>query len=114
MVLKHLVLAFLGFGLFIAVMSVSHLTCQAKPRVVCFDKQKMQGQWIRQLAQHKASIWQTSQLTQQFKVALEKTLKDYSEKEQVMIIECAPVLAGANEITEQIAEHIAEVMRTTS
>lgn len=83
-------------------------------RVVCFDLQKIQGQFIRQLAVHKATDVQVARATLQFKSFLQKTLTSYSKKHGVVIVDSKFLLAGSDDVTEIVAKELAAAMRRPS
>jgi len=85
-----------------------------KNTVVCFDMQKIQGQFIRQLAVHKATDAQVTQATLQFKSILQKTLTTYSKKHGVLILDSKFLLAGGVDVTELVAKELAVAMRKSS
>lgn len=85
-----------------------------KSTVVLFDIQKIQGQFIQQLALHKASDAQVANASIQFKTVLQKTLRAYSQKQNVIILEKKMVLAGGYDVTNEVADQLAQAMRASS
>lgn len=85
-----------------------------KNTVVCFDMQKIQGQFIRQLASHKATDAQVAHATLQFKTILKKVLTNYSSKYGVVVLDSKFLIAGGNDVTEVIAKELATAMRAQS
>ncbi|KTD47795.1 TrbI F-type domain-containing protein [Legionella quateirensis] len=85
-----------------------------KNTVVCFDIQKIQGQFIRQLAAHNASETQVTRSTLQFKSLLQKTLQNYSQKNKIIVLDSKFHLAGGIDVTEAIANELAFAMSKSS
>jgi type-F conjugative transfer system protein TrbI len=96
-------------SLLIMVLSLTFKT--DNPKIVSFDKQKIKAQFIRQLAQHKASKSQALKASAHFKASLEQSLNQYSLKHQVVIIDKPGILAGTKDVTEIISEELAALMR---
>jgi type-F conjugative transfer system protein TrbI len=82
--------------------------------VVCFDKEKVTGEFIRQLAVHHASESQVKSRTLQFKNRLQTSLAAYSKKHAVVIVDTKSQLAGAADITDTIEHELSQAMRATS
>lgn len=82
--------------------------------VVSFDARKINGQFIRQLALHKATEDQVVRASLQFKTLLGKTVKSYSQKHHVVILDSTVLVAGGHDVTDAIAKELANAMRATS
>jgi conjugal transfer pilin signal peptidase TrbI len=82
----------------------------ATSKVVLFDNQAIQGQLIRQLAQHQASEEQVARISYHFKGALNQILKEYALRHDAVILERPSVLAGGTDITNEISNELSRVM----
>ncbi|HHT0594809.1 TPA: TrbI F-type domain-containing protein [Legionella anisa] len=83
-------------------------------KVVLFDTEAIQGQLIRQLAEHQANDEQVSHTTRQFKNKLQKLLTQYAKQHHAMILDQREVLAGGDDITDEIANKLSQAMRKDS
>lgn len=82
--------------------------------VVSFDKEKVTGKFIRQLAIHHASELQVNAATLQFKNRLRTSLSTYSKKHHVVIVEKKFQMVGAVDVTHTIEREVAAAMRAKS
>lgn len=92
-------------------MIVQIMVLHAKTTVVSFDKRKVQGQLIRQLAEHHASKAQVSKASLKFKTVLQKTLALYSKANHALIVDRQFVLVGGVDVTDAVAKQLAQAMR---
>ncbi|RUR24252.1 TrbI F-type domain-containing protein [Legionella qingyii] len=99
------ILFFIGFELYLV---------SPKIQVVFFDTEAIQAQLIRQLAEHQASDEQVSHTTRQFKNKLQKLLTQYAQQHHVMILNQREILAGGEDITDEIANKLGQAMRKGS
>lgn len=83
-------------------------------KVVLFDTEAIQAQLIRQLAEHQANDEQVSHATRQFKNKLQNLLTQYAKQHHVMILDHRKVLAGGDDITNEIANKLGQAMRNKS
>lgn len=101
---------FNGIAMFLLVVLVVWSNA-GKRQVVSFDRQKIQAQFIRQLAQHNASEQQATRAASHFKKLLQQSLNQYSQKNKAIIFDKSLVLAGSKDVTDSIAEELASLMR---
>lgn len=107
-----LILGFMfGFQFILAVFTYFH---HPSVTIACFDKEKVTGEFIRQLAVHHASESQVKSRTLQFKNRLQTSLAAYSKKHAVVIVDTKSQLAGAADITDTIEHELSQAMRATS
>ena len=82
--------------------------------IVVFDKEVVQGQFIRQLAEIKATESQVEQYTRRFNEVLNKVLVDTAQQKKVIILRTADVLAGGIDITDEVRMKLSKAMRNKS
>lgn len=87
-----------------------------KPKacVVLFDAEIIKGRLIRQLAERKATDAQVSSATKKFNDSLSTVLTRYAKRCGVVVINKNMVLAGGEDVTEQIASELSRAMRGDS
>jgi type-F conjugative transfer system protein TrbI len=79
--------------------------------VVTFDKKALVGRFVSQLSALSLSDDALRTKTDAFGVALTKSLTEYAQRNQVLILDKQQVLAGQNDITPRIAHDVARHMR---
>ncbi|MCW8445701.1 type-F conjugative transfer system protein TrbI [Fluoribacter gormanii] len=106
----------LVFGCALAVFGVVCGFYSASPQksIVVFDKEAVQGQFIRQLAEIKATESQVEQSTRRFNEVLHKVLLDTAHQKNVIILRKNEVLAGGVDITEEVRMKLSQAMRNKS
>ncbi|MFO9089031.1 type-F conjugative transfer system protein TrbI [Legionella pneumophila serogroup 1] len=82
--------------------------------IVIFDKEVVQGQFIRQLAEIKATESQVEQSTRRFNEVLNKVLLDIAQQKKVIILRASDVLAGGVDITDEVRINLSRAMRNKS
>ncbi|KTC69768.1 type-F conjugative transfer system protein TrbI [Legionella bozemanae] len=82
--------------------------------IVLFDKEVVQGQFIRQLAEIKATESQVQQSTRRFNEVLNKVLVDTSQQKKVIILRKNDVFAGGVDITDEVRIKLSKAMRNKS
>ncbi len=82
--------------------------------IVIFDKEMIQGQFIRQLAEMKATKSQVEQSTRRFNEVLNKVLLDTAQQKKVIILRASDVLAGGVDITDEVRINLSRAMRNKS
>lgn len=85
-----------------------------KTDIAFFDKEAVQGQFIRQLAEVKATESQIEQSTRRFNVVLNKVLVDTAQQKKVIILRRNDVLAGGIDITDEVRIKLSRAMRSKS
>ncbi|ARB92960.1 MULTISPECIES: TrbI F-type domain-containing protein [Legionella] len=85
---------------------------QPKQSIVLFNQEALQGQFIRQLAEHHATAMQVEQATQHFHQSIKKILAQYSKDHQAVILNQKYVFEGGNDITEEVALKLSGLMRS--
>ncbi|HHX2613444.1 TPA: TrbI F-type domain-containing protein [Legionella pneumophila] len=87
-----------------------------KPKacVVLFDAEIIKGRLVRQLAERKATDAQVSSATKKFNDSLSTVLTRYAKRYGVVVINKNMVLAGGEDVTEQIASELSRAMRGDS
>ncbi|HAT3877910.1 TPA: type-F conjugative transfer system protein TrbI [Legionella pneumophila] len=80
--------------------------------IVTFDKEGVQGQFIRQLAEIKATEHQVEQSTRRFSKLLNKALTDIAQQKRVVILNKMDVLAGGMDITDEVRIKLSTAMRS--
>jgi type-F conjugative transfer system protein TrbI len=86
--------------------------CQKSKRsIVYFDKEAIQAQFIRQLAETKATDEKVTKVSEQFNASLNFLLSHYAKRHQVTILNRQMVLAGGQDITAEVAKDISASMR---
>jgi conjugal transfer pilin signal peptidase TrbI len=79
-----------------------------------FDREVIQGQFIRQLAEMKATESQVEQSTRRFNEVLNKVLLDTAQQKKVIILRASDVLAGSIDITDEVRIRLSQAMRNKS
>lgn len=104
------------FGCALAVFGVVCDFYGALPQksIVVFDKEVVQGQFIRQLAEIKANESQVEQSTRRFNEVLNKVLVDTAQQKKVIILRTADVVAGGIDITDEVRMKLSKAMRNKS
>lgn len=87
---------------------------EPKGCVVTFDKESVVKQWVKQLSVLKLNPDKTKTLSSQFAKALKQSLDAYSKKHHVIIIKKEHVLVTHADVTSEIAQNIAHLMRGAS
>jgi type-F conjugative transfer system protein TrbI len=82
--------------------------------IVVFDKEVVQGQFIRHLAEIKATESQVEQSTRRFNEVLNKVLLDIAQQKKVIILRASDVLAGGVDITDEVRINLSRAMRNKS
>ncbi|HHT9858989.1 TPA: type-F conjugative transfer system protein TrbI [Legionella pneumophila] len=82
--------------------------------IVVFDKEVVQGQFIRQLAEIKATESQVAQSTRRFNEVLNKVLLDIAQQKKLIILRASDVLAGGVDITDEVRINLSRAMRNKS
>ncbi|HAU1718463.1 TPA: type-F conjugative transfer system protein TrbI [Legionella pneumophila] len=82
--------------------------------IVVFDKEVIQSQFIRQLAEIKATESQVEQSTRRFNEVLNKVLVDTTQQKKVIILRASDVLAGGIDITDEVRIRLSQAMRNKS
>lgn len=85
-----------------------------KTDIAFFDKEAFQGQFIRQLAELKATESQVEQSTRRFNEVLNKILIDYAVQKKAVILKKNEVLAGGIDITDEVRMKLSRAMRNKS
>lgn len=104
----------LGYAL--AVVGVSSFFYGVSPQksIVTFDKKEVLSQFIRQLAEIKATELQVAQSTKRFNEVLSKVLVEEAQQKKVIILRASDVLAGSTDITDEVRIKLSKAMRTKS
>ncbi|HAT1812543.1 TPA: type-F conjugative transfer system protein TrbI [Legionella pneumophila] len=79
--------------------------------IVIFDKKEVLSQFIRQLAEAKATESQVEQSTRRFNALLNKVLVDTAQQKKVIILRASDVLAGGVDITDEMRIKMSHAMR---
>ena len=82
--------------------------------IVIFDKEVIQGQFIRQLAEMKATESQVERSTRRFNEVLNKVLLDTAQQKKAIILRASDVLAGSIDITDEVRIRLSQAMRNKS
>nr|HAT8715172.1 type-F conjugative transfer system protein TrbI [Legionella jordanis] len=82
--------------------------------IVTFDKEEVLSQFIRQLAEIKATESQVEQSTKRFNEVLNKVLLDIAQQKKVIILRASDVLAGGVDITDEVRINLSRAMRNKS
>jgi conjugal transfer pilin signal peptidase TrbI len=82
--------------------------------IVMLDKEEVLSQFIRQLAEAKATEFQVEQLTRRFNAELNKVLVDTAQQKKVIILRASDVLAGGVDITDEVRIKLSRAMRNKS
>lgn len=101
-------------SVFLVAQIIAHQVKHPVNSIVGFNPQKGQSQLVRQLALHHASNAQITKTSLQFKALLQKTLKEYSKRHHVLIVDSQLLLAGGTDITEAVLTQLAYTMRKTA
>lgn len=82
--------------------------------IAFFDQEAVQGQFIRQLAEIKATEVQVAQATKRFNEVLNQVLIDCAAKKKTVILKKREVLAGGMDITDEVRMQLSRAMRAQS
>lgn len=82
--------------------------------VATFDAQRVRGQFIHQLALHKASQKLVNTSSVSFKRKLQEVLDAYAHEKRVVILDGKQVLSSGKDVTEEIIPRLARAMRGQS
>ena len=82
--------------------------------IAFFDKEAVQGQFIRQLAEIKATESQVEQSTRRFNEVLNKVLVATAKQKKAVILNKKDVLVGGIDITDEIRLNLSQAMRNKS
>lgn len=82
--------------------------------IVMLDKEEVLSQFIRQLAEVKATEFQVEQSTRRFNAELNKVLVDTAQQKKVIILRASDVLAGGVDITDEVRIKLSRAMRNKS
>ncbi|HHS8465256.1 TPA: TrbI F-type domain-containing protein [Legionella pneumophila] len=86
----------------------------SKTQIAFFDKEAVQGQFIRQLAEIKATESQVEQSTRRFNEVLNKVLVSTAKQKKAVILNKKDVLVGGIDITDEIRLSLSQAMRDKS
>jgi len=104
-------------GLILSCLIVAQLIAfqayQAKYSVASFDKQRLQGQFINQLALRRLPDEQVAKTSLRFKTLLQKTLDDYSKAHHLILVDRQLTLAGGLDVTEAISRKLKQAIRAS-
>ncbi|HAU9810776.1 TPA: type-F conjugative transfer system protein TrbI [Legionella pneumophila] len=109
--LIHLVVAIVATFL---ILGVAVYCLKPKACVVLFDAETIKGRLIRQLAERKATDAQVISATKKFNDSLSAVLTHYAKRYGVVVINRNMVLAGGEDVTEQIASELSRAMSARS
>ncbi len=84
------------------------------PVLVTFDKDVVQGQFIRQLAEVNANESQVEQSSRRFNTVLQQVLANLARQKNVIILKKSDVLAGGVDITDEVILKCHQAMRKKS
>lgn len=87
---------------------------KASGGIATFDLQRVQGQFIHQLALHNASRELVNTSSASFKRKLQQVLDVYAREKRVVILDLKQVLASHKDVTDQIIPRLARAMREQS
>ncbi|HDV5785729.1 TPA: type-F conjugative transfer system protein TrbI [Legionella pneumophila] len=82
--------------------------------MVTFNQERLLSQFIRQLAEAKATESQVQQSTRRFNAVLKKVLVALALKKKVIILRSSDVLAGGVDITDEVRLMLSQAMRNKS
>jgi type-F conjugative transfer system protein TrbI len=105
---------FLGCALAVFVVVYVFYGISPQKSIVVFDREVIQGQFIRQLAEMKATESQVEQSTRRFNEVLNKVLLDTAQQKKVIILRASDVLAGSIDITDEVRIRLSQAMRNKS
>ncbi|WP_334472552.1 type-F conjugative transfer system protein TrbI [Arsenophonus sp. PmNCSU2021_1] len=81
------------------------------PKMVTFDMKGTVDTFFTHASQKKLTDAQSQQLATRFTQTLDNTLRDYQQKNQVVILVSPAVVVGAPEVTKTIQRQVAIKMR---
>lgn len=92
------------------------LSYGVKPKepIVIFNKEEVLSQFIRQLAEIKATESQVEQSTRRFNEVLNKVLVELAQQKKVIILRKNDVFAGGIDITDEVRIRLSHAMRNKS
>lgn len=85
-----------------------------KTQITFFDKEAVQGQFIRQLAEMKATKSQIEQSTKRFNEVLNHVLINVAAQKKAVILKKQDVFAGGIDITDEVRTQLSHAMRAKS
>ncbi|HHF7365622.1 TPA: TrbI F-type domain-containing protein [Legionella bozemanae] len=109
--LIHLALV---FSLLILVSGSAFYYGTSRSPIVFLDKEAIQGQVIRQLAELNANESQVKRTTRRFSDALNYVLTQHAKNNKTVILGKNCVLAGGVDITNEVTFELSELMRKKS
>ena len=100
----------------LAVFGMFTVFCGVSPQksIVIFDKEEVLSQFIRQLAEIKATESQVEQSTRRFNEVLNNVLVETAQQKKVIILRSPDVLAGGIDITDEVRMRLSKAMRNKS
>lgn len=101
----------LAFGSLLLLLPLLWFRPHTATQVVCVDKAKLTGLFIRQLAEHQVKASEVDLRSKAFKKALDASLSAYADNHRAVIVECHAALAGAKDVTKRLIPLIAERTR---
>lgn len=105
---------FWGYALTPLVILTSFYSAPTKKNIVIFDKDEVISQFIRQLAEVKATESQVEQATRRFNLILNQILVDTAQQNKVIILKTSEVLGGGVDITDEVRTKLTRAMRMRS
>jgi len=81
------------------------------PVTVTFDMKGTVDQFMEQTAAHQLSEAQSAALSGRFTQALERSLADYQQRHQALILVAPSVVSGAQDITEVVQQDVSRRMQ---
>lgn len=104
----------LGCALVVLGMVCGFYGASPQKSIVMLDKEEVLSQFIRQLAEAKATEFQVEQSTRRFNAELNKVLVDTAQQKKVIILRASDVLAGGVDITDEVRIKLSRAMRKKS
>lgn len=97
-----------------AFIGIAFYCIKPQEHIVLFNKEALQGQLIRQLAEHQATAAQVELATSRFNDSLSQLLTSYAKRHGVVILERKIAFAGGTDITSKLTAELSELMRKKS
>jgi len=85
-----------------------------KPTFVTLDKQKVMSQFVRQLSRMQLSEEDVVQKTKRFSNSLNASLKSYATKHRVIVLSQNDTVPDIHDVTKDIMNDVARMMRGES
>ncbi|WP_419421565.1 TrbI F-type domain-containing protein (plasmid) [Legionella sp. D16C41] len=104
----------LGSTLALCVLGSLFYGMRHQQSVMTFDKDVIQGQFIRQLAEVGANESQVELSTRRFNAVLHRVLAGLAQQKKVIILRKSDVFAGGVDITDEVILKCHEAMRVKS